>query len=251
MANLTTVTLTSGVPTAGNGIVSTLDNIIGTAGTGSAQVLTVQGNASGTAIPVSLASVPSHAVTNAGTFAVQVTSAPTTAVTGTFWQTTQPVSLAASVAVTNAGTFAVQVSNANANGSATSANSAPVVIASDQAAVTTQLASTANIVSGVISTAMTGTTSTSLVAAPGSSLRNYITTLTISNSHATVGTDIVIQDGSGGTTIWVVPAAAAYGGAVIIFDPPLRQPTANTALFAANVTTGSSTKVSANGFKAA
>lgn len=33
--------------------------------------------------PVSLASVPSHPVTNAGTFAVQVTSAPTTAVTGT------------------------------------------------------------------------------------------------------------------------------------------------------------------------
>jgi hypothetical protein len=44
------------------------------------------------AVPVSLASVPSHAVTNAGTFAVQVTSAPTTAVTGTFWQATQPVS---------------------------------------------------------------------------------------------------------------------------------------------------------------
>lgn len=45
------------------------------------------------AVPVSIASIPSHAVTNAGTFAVQVTSAPTTAVTGTFWQTTQPVSL--------------------------------------------------------------------------------------------------------------------------------------------------------------
>ena len=60
--------------------------------------------------PVSLASVPSHAVTNAGTFAVQVTSAPTTAVTGTFWQATQPVSLASvpSHAVTNAGTFATQ-----------------------------------------------------------------------------------------------------------------------------------------------
>ncbi len=42
--------------------------------------------------PVSLASVPSHAVTNAGTFAVQVTSAPTTAVTGTFYQATQPIS---------------------------------------------------------------------------------------------------------------------------------------------------------------
>jgi hypothetical protein len=50
------------------------------------------------------------AVTNAGTFAVQVTSAPTTPVTGTFWQATQPVSLASvpSHAVTNAGTFAVQ-----------------------------------------------------------------------------------------------------------------------------------------------
>jgi hypothetical protein len=44
--------------------------------------------------PVSLTSVPSHDVTNAGTFAVQVTSAPTIAVTGTFYQATQPVSLA-------------------------------------------------------------------------------------------------------------------------------------------------------------
>lgn len=54
------------------------------------------------------------AVTNAGVFAVQVTSAPTTAVTGTFWQATQPVSgtffqatqpvsIASAVAVT--GTF--------------------------------------------------------------------------------------------------------------------------------------------------
>jgi hypothetical protein len=70
--------------------------------------------------PVSLASVPSHAVTNAGTFAVQVDSSTqrntvkvlnTVPVSGTFWQATQPVSLASvpSHAVTNAGTFAVQV----------------------------------------------------------------------------------------------------------------------------------------------
>jgi hypothetical protein len=43
------------------------------------RVLLVDG--SGVTQPVSLGSVPSHAVTNAGTFAVQVTSAPTTAVT--------------------------------------------------------------------------------------------------------------------------------------------------------------------------
>lgn len=107
-----------------------------------------------------------------------------------------------------------------------------------------------NAVSGTTS-AMTGTTSTSLISAPGAGLRNYITQITVSNSHATVGTDVIIQDGSGGTTLYTIPAAAVYGGALVTLPFPLRQPTANTALFCANVTTGSSTKVSASGFKAA
>lgn len=106
-----------------------------------------------------------------------------------------------------------------------------------------------NFVSGAITTSMTGTTSTSLVAAPGVGLRNYITTIIVSNAHATVGTDIAIQDGSGGTTLMTIPAAAVYGGAVINLPVPLRQPTTNTALFCANVTTGASTKVSAVGYK--
>lgn len=108
-----------------------------------------------------------------------------------------------------------------------------------------------NFVSGAITTAMTGTTSTSLIAAPGAGLRNYITQITVSNAHATVGTDVAIQDGSGGTTLYTIPAAANYGGAVINFPTPLRQTTANTALFCANVTTGASTKVSASGYKGA
>jgi hypothetical protein len=111
--------------------------------------------------------------------------------------------------------------------------------------------SSANYVSGVIATAMTGTTSTSLLAAPAAGLRNYITQITVSNSHATVGTDIVIQDGSGGTTLYVIPAAAVYGGAAISFPTPLRQPTLATAIYCANVTTGASTKVSCSGYKAA
>lgn len=106
-----------------------------------------------------------------------------------------------------------------------------------------------NFVSGAITTAMTATTSTSLVAAPGAGLRNYITTLIVSNAHATVGTDVIIQDGSGGTTLLTIPAAAVYGGAVITLPTPLRQPTTNTAIFCANVTTGASTKVSAVGYK--
>lgn len=106
-----------------------------------------------------------------------------------------------------------------------------------------------NFVSGAITSAMTGTTSTSLVAAPASGLRNYITTIIVSNAHATVGTDIIIQDGSGGTTLMTIPAAAVYGGAVINLPVPLRQPTTATAIYCANVTTGASTKVSAVGYK--
>jgi hypothetical protein len=108
-----------------------------------------------------------------------------------------------------------------------------------------------NFVSGAITSAMTGTTSTSLIAAPASGLRNYITQITVSCAHATQGTDIIIQDGSGGTTLYVIPAAALYGGAAITFPTPLRQPTTATAIYCANVTTGSSTKVSASGYKGA
>lgn len=114
--------------------------------------------------------------------------------------------------------------------------------------ITLPYANPENFVSGAITTAMTGTTSTSLVAAPGAGLRNYITTIIVSNSHATVGTDIIIQDGSGGTTLLTIPAAAVYGGAAITLPVPLRQPNTATAIYAQNVTTGASTKVSAIGY---
>jgi hypothetical protein len=51
---------------------------LGTAGSSSTDVISVQGIASGTALPVSVASIPSHAVTNAGTFATQVDGAALT-----------------------------------------------------------------------------------------------------------------------------------------------------------------------------
>lgn len=66
------------------------------------------------AVVVSSSALPSGAATAAKQLAdghnVVVTSAPTTAVTGTFWQATQPVSLASvpSHAVTNAGVFVTQ-----------------------------------------------------------------------------------------------------------------------------------------------
>ena len=78
---------------------------LGTAGSSSTDVLSVQGIASGTALPVSIASVPSHAVTNAGTFATQAaqsgtwTVQPGNTANTTAWKVdgsavTQPVSAA-------------------------------------------------------------------------------------------------------------------------------------------------------------
>lgn len=51
MPNLTSVGITAGVPNSGTGTVSTLDNLLGTAGTPNANVQTVQGVSGGTALP--------------------------------------------------------------------------------------------------------------------------------------------------------------------------------------------------------
>jgi hypothetical protein len=58
MTNATTINLTNGVPTgpAGAATVSSLDNMLGTAGSPSANVQTVQGVSGGTALPVTAAS---------------------------------------------------------------------------------------------------------------------------------------------------------------------------------------------------
>lgn len=95
--------------------------------------------------------------------------------------------------------------------------------------------------------AMTGTASTQLLAAPGASVRNYLTSLTWSNTSA-VDTEVDVLDGS--TVIWTF-YAKALSGDTITFPVPLRQPTTNTALNVQNLTTSSSVKVSGNGFKSA
>lgn len=131
----------------------------------------------------------------------------------------------------------------------TTATTNPVNCNEYGAIVTQPYALQDRLVKGTTS-AMTGTTSTSLIAAPGAGLKNYITTLSCVNSHATVGTFVTIQDGSGGTAIWTVAAAALFGGTAITFPAPLQQPTANTALYVANVTTGANVICSASGYKA-
>lgn len=67
--------------------------------------------------------------------------------------------------------------------------------------------------------------------APGSGLYNYITEVTIGNSNATVGTMVELLDGAAGSVIRRFPAAANYGGASVTLPVPIKQPTANTALY--------------------
>jgi hypothetical protein len=121
MANLTSIGLTAGAGSSGTGTISTLDNLIGTAGTASAQVLSVQGIASGTAQPVSAASLPLP--TGASTSAKQpalgtagTASTDVITVQGIASGTVIPTSLASTtitgtVAVTESGTWTVQPGN--------------------------------------------------------------------------------------------------------------------------------------------
>ena len=211
-----------------------------------------------TTLPVSVASIPSHAVTNAGTFVVQENGAALTSLQlMDDWDNT--ASDGASVSGDVAHDSADAGEPVKIGGKAVSAEPTAVT-ANDRTNAIFDLvgkqivlpySNPENFVSGAITSAMTGTTSTSLIAAPAAGLRNYITQITVSNSHATVGTDVIIQDGSGGTTLYVIPAAAVYGGATLTFPTPLRQPTTATAIYCANVTTGSSIKVSASGYKGA
>jgi hypothetical protein len=95
---------------------------------------------------------------------------------------------------------------------------------------------------------MTGTTSTSLIAAVTSN-RIYVTSISCVNSHATVGTFVTVQDGSGGTALATLAAAAVFGG-----DEkngggvPLFKTTSGNALYVADVTTGANVICNASGF---
>lgn len=97
----------------------------------------------------------------------------------------------------------------------------------------------------VVTSAMTGTTNTQVVAAVvGSYL--YITSCQFSNDHASQDTLMRLLDGTT-TIIWQgnVPHA---GGSNVVFQTPLKVPTRGNALYVVNFTTGSSTYAACQGF---
>jgi hypothetical protein len=100
-------------------------------------------------------------------------------------------------------------------------------------------------VNGIVS--LTTTTSTQVIAAQGAGVRFCATTLVVSNS-GTVNSTVDFRDGTAGSVLLTVPAAANMGGAVVPLAVPLCG-TANT-IFAAQPSVASTTvAITAIGFK--
>jgi hypothetical protein len=81
----------------------------------------------------------------------------------------------------------------------------------------------------VVNTAGTELAITGLDAG-GTGVHNYVTSVIVHNAHASTNGFIQLLDGSGGTVMATFPAPAT-GGSVINFTQPIKQPTANTALY--------------------
>lgn len=170
MANLTTVGLTAGAGSSGTGTVSTLDNVIGTAGTASAQVLSVQGITSMTPVKVD-----GSGVTQPVSGTVTINAIPTgTNVIGSVKATdgtnTAAVKAAstAPVATDSALVVAISPNSVNANGQATMANSAPVTIASNQSNLSVIGAGTAGTANSGVVTVQGIASMTKLLVTPDS-----------------------------------------------------------------------------------
>lgn len=99
---------------------------------------------------------------------------------------------------------------------------------------------------------LVNTTGVTARGAAGSGNRNYVRSIQVINSHATISTEVVIRDGAAGSVMHRGWAQAAGGGYAVTFDPPLRG-SANTLVEVAEVTATASTGVLVNvqGFQAA
>lgn len=215
------------------------------------------GAAAITTLPVSLASVPSHAVTNAGTFAVQSTNQANSGVdigdvtinnaTGASavniqdggnsitvdYATTGSGTATGALRVElptngtgtvglNAGTNAIGKLAANDGvdiGDVTinNASGSAVFVRHDQNGLTSERVTNTDGTSTAFST-FTNTAST----------YNYINAITVYNSSASAGY-VDFRDGTGGSVLWTMPLPAG-GGSVIALDKPLFRTSANTAL---------------------
>jgi hypothetical protein len=153
---------------------------------------------------------------------------------------------ATNVAITDAPLNIGAQAVSSENSAITTARKAQLVTDLVGKLITLPYANPENFITGTTA-AIVDTTTTQVLASAGGALRNYITAVIVTNSHATVGTFVKITDGAS-TIMWEGYAAAVGGGFAISFPVPLRG-TAATAVNAICVTTGANVIVSACGYK--
>ena len=198
-----------------------------------------------TAVPVSVATIPSHAVTNAGTFVTQVDGAALTAlqlIDDTVFADDAAFTLGTSKGTAIEG---VSVAMDGTDPTAVSAEGDAAALRSDpnRILLVNQTHPRFFNVSADYAAAQTNAT---VQAAPGAGLSLYITDLVISNG-ATAG-NITLLDGSGGTVKFEL-YPAVNGGVSMSFRNPIKL-TANT-LLAITSTTVTSHSVFVSGYIAA
>ena len=160
-----------------------------------------------------------------------------------------------SCATVASGAVATTVANVNANGSATSANSSPVVIASDQAII--PVAPNAYPASSTpITATATGTTAaTTATMAATASVTNYLCGLSIrANATAAATGNATVTGTITGTinfTQWTAPAASGLGVIEEVFIPCVPASATNTAIavISAAPGTGGIVSVTAWGYR--
>lgn len=254
---------------------------LGTAGTPSADVISVQGVGGGTALPVSAASLPLP--TGAATAANQTTANTSLAtlagaVNGTEMQVDVVGALPAGTnnigdvdvltlpnVTLAAGTNTNEVVGDAAHGAAVAGN--PLLVGLEGRSTAPTAVDDGDVVRALAS--LLGRLVTLPYALPGStwsyatanggvtdtaddeakaavaSTRHYVTSVQVINAHDSVATEVVIKDGS--TVLWRGWAEQTGGGVSAKFDPPLRG-TENTAINVANITNGSQTYFNLQGF---
>lgn len=255
---------------------------LGTAGTPSADVISVQGVGGGTALPVSAASLPLP--TGAATAANQTTANTSLAtlagaVNGTEMQVDVVGALPAGTnnigdvdvltlpnVTLAAGTNTNEVVGDAAHGAAVAGN--PVLVglegrstaptAVDDGDVVRPLATLlGKLVNhphalpastwqyAAVSGGITDTSDDVAKAADGAGTRQYVTHIDVVNAHATVGTEVVVKSGS--TIIWRGYAAAVGGG---VARPCFLRGGDNEAINVAAITTGAQVYFNLQGFTA-
>lgn len=102
--------------------------------------------------------------------------------------------------------------------------------------------------SGPTSVNFTTTSAADIIAAAGAGVKIAITSILVTNAHATVGTKVTIRDKTTTTRRFVGYAAAAGGGFSIAGARPLLISDANTAIEAVCGTTGADVDVTVSGY---